>query len=52
MNDTKLAIHFSLLQSVFGPTIMYGNESWFDNGHLMHHMEVADVNVVGMIARK
>lgn len=24
---------------------MYGNESWVDNGHLMHDLEVADVNV-------
>lgn len=50
-NDTKLTIHFSLLQSIFGPTIMSGNESGVPNGHLMHDLEVADVHVVRMIAR-
>ena len=44
--DTKLTIH----RSIFRPTIMYGSESWTDSGYLMHDLEVADMNVLRMIA--
>ena len=45
--DTKLSIH----RSIFRPTILYGSESWVDCGYLVHDLEVADMNVLRMIAK-
>lgn len=46
-NDTKLTIH----RSIFRPTILYGSESWVDCGYLVHDLEVADMNVLRMVAK-
>lgn len=45
-SETKLVIH----QSIFRPTVLYGSESWVDCGYLIHDLEVADMNVLRMIA--
>ena len=38
-------------RSIFRPTILYGSESWVDCGYLVHDLEVADMNVLRMIAK-
>ena len=43
---TKLSVH----RAVFRPTLMYGSESWIDNGNLVDKMEVADMRVLRMIS--
>ena len=45
--DTKLTIH----RSIFRSTILYGSESWVDCGYLVHDLEVADMNVLRMVAK-
>ena len=45
-SKTKLSVH----RAVFRPTLMYGSESWIDNGNFISKMEVADMRVLRMIS--
>src|SRR5262249_34888448 len=42
---TKLKVH----KAIFRPVLMYGSESWTDNGSIIHKAEVADMKVLRMI---